>query len=151
MNITEKAAYLKGLADGMNLDSSTGEGKLFAAIIDLLGDVADEIEVLNQNDVELSDELDEFNDELNDIAELFDDLYDDEDEDFDDFEDYYDDEDEDYEFNDDDVFYEVKCPTCEEEITIDEATLMSGSVKCPACGEELEFDVPDFDEDEDEE
>ena len=33
MTITEKTAYLKGLLEGMNIDQTTNEGKLLAAII----------------------------------------------------------------------------------------------------------------------
>ena len=39
------------------------------------------------------------------------------------------------------MLYEVKCPTCGEEITIDEQMLDEGSTVCPNCGEELEFDL----------
>ena len=43
MEITEKVAYLKGLAEGMELDTEKKEGKLLAAIIDVLDDIALEI------------------------------------------------------------------------------------------------------------
>lgn len=153
MSISERAAYLRGLADGLNLDTANGEGKLLAAIIDTIGDIADELEVLTQNSADLSDELDEINDELNDIATLFDDIYDDEDEFYDDedlFDDFGDEEDfddEDY-FDADEYFYSVKCPTCDEEIELDEATLEAGGIICPACGEELEFDIDEEIEEE---
>ena len=74
---------------------------------------------------------------------------DDEDEDYEDYEDYDEDDDE-YDFGDDETLYEVKCPTCGEEITIDEDMLDEGSTVCPNCGEELEFDMED-DEDDDKE
>ena len=38
MEITEKVAYLKGLMEGMELDTEKKEGKLLAAIIDILDD-----------------------------------------------------------------------------------------------------------------
>ncbi|MFR5864763.1 MAG: CD1247 N-terminal domain-containing protein [Acutalibacteraceae bacterium] len=40
MNISEKAAYLKGLISGMEYDVNSREGKLFAGIIDLLEDIS---------------------------------------------------------------------------------------------------------------
>ena len=43
MGISEKVAYLKGLAEGLKLDAESNEGKLFAAIIDVLDSMADEI------------------------------------------------------------------------------------------------------------
>ena len=39
MTISEKSAYLKGLMDGMKLDTESNEGKMIAAIVDLLADV----------------------------------------------------------------------------------------------------------------
>ena len=39
MGISEKVAYLKGLAEGLKLDAESNEGKLFAAIIDVLEDM----------------------------------------------------------------------------------------------------------------
>ena len=36
MTISEKSAYLKGLMDGLNLNTETNEGKMIAAIVDLL-------------------------------------------------------------------------------------------------------------------
>ena len=33
MNITERVAYLKGLAEGMELNTEKGEGKLLSAVI----------------------------------------------------------------------------------------------------------------------
>ena len=39
MDICEKVAYIKGLAEGLALDDSTKEGKVLAAIIDVLGDI----------------------------------------------------------------------------------------------------------------
>ena len=44
MEISEKVAYLKGLAEGLNLDTDSKEGKLIAAIIDVLDDIALELE-----------------------------------------------------------------------------------------------------------
>ncbi len=40
MNVSEKAAYLKGLIEGMNYDKDSNEGKLFAGILDLREDLA---------------------------------------------------------------------------------------------------------------
>ena len=39
MTISEKAAYLKGLMDGLDLDKEKAEGKMIAAIVELMGDV----------------------------------------------------------------------------------------------------------------
>ena len=136
MNISEKAAYLKGLCEGMKLDESTNEGKLLRAIVDLLGDMAREIEDLNENAMDLAEEIDQISDDLADVEDFLEEV---------------DDEDEDDECcccEDDDeepVFYEVTCPKCGTEISLDEEILNYDSFKCPKCGETLEFE---FDEDD---
>lgn len=144
MTTSEKVAYLKGLAEGMELDSETKEGKLFSAIIDILEDLALDIEDLEENALDLSEEIDELSD---DLAEIEDIIYDDEDDD-DDYDDEcgigcccgHDDE---------PIFFEVSCPACENEITIDEDVLGLGAIKCPNCGEILEFELDEDDEEED--
>ena len=79
MEIMEKVAYLKGLAEGMELDTEKKEGKLLAAIIDVLENVALELEDLWDEQVELADGLDAVSDDLEDVEDV---LFDDEDEDF---------------------------------------------------------------------
>ena len=37
MDICEKIAYIKGLAEGLSVDGDSKEGKIILAIIDLLG------------------------------------------------------------------------------------------------------------------
>ena len=149
MTLSEKSAYLKGLMDGLKLDTEKDEGKMIAAIVDMLSDVAETVADLEDVVDTISDELDCIEEDLDNIDDY---LLDEDDEDEDDYEDY-DDEDEDdaeddeYDFGDDEVLYEVKCPTCGEEITIDEQMLDEGSTVCPNCGEEREFDL---EEDEDE-
>ena len=39
MTLSEKSAYLKGLMEGLKLNTESNEGKMIAAIVDLLGDV----------------------------------------------------------------------------------------------------------------
>ena len=77
MKITEKAAYIKGLAEGMQLDANTNEGKLLKVIIELLGDVTREIEDLNENAMDLAEEIDELSDDLADVEETLADWCDD--------------------------------------------------------------------------
>ena len=136
MEIIEKVAYLKGLAEGMELDTEKKEGKLLSAIIALLEDIALELEALWDGEEELADGLDAVSDDLEDVEEL---LFDDEDD--------YEDEDED-DFDEDEECYATPCPTCEEEIVFDVSVLEDGEVICPNCGEKLEFDLTSLDEDE---
>ena len=147
MTISEKSAYLKGLMDGLKLNTESDEGKMIAAIVDLLGDLTRKVTDIEDTTIAISDELDEIEEDLDAIEDF---IMDDEDE-YDDEEDWDDeDEDEDYEegfdFGDEDsTIYEVQC-ICGEVINFDEETLEEGSIICPNCGESLEFDVEEDEE-----
>lgn len=154
MTINEKAAYLKGLMEGLQLDTEKAEGKMIAAMADLLGDLSKKLTNVEDTTIAISDELDEIEEDLDAIEDFImdedEDDYDDddyEDEDFDD----YDDEDfdeEGFDFGDEDTtIYEVKC-VCGNVIAFDEETLEKGSIVCDKCGETLEFTFDDEDEDE---
>ena len=83
MNTSEKVAYVKGLAEGLGYDDTSKEGKILAAILDILEDVAHDIEDLEENAWDLGEAIDQVSD---DLAEIEDVVYDedyDEDEDFD--------------------------------------------------------------------
>jgi len=122
MTVTEKAAYLKGLAEGLGIDAESKEGKLFDAIIDLLDDMALTVSDLEDGLAELSDQVDAVDEDLDALEQ-----------------DFYDDEDEDEEF------YEVTCPGCGDIVCLDEDMLLEGEIDCPNCGEKLEFDFEDCD------
>ena len=137
MGISEKVAYLKGLAEGLALDTESKEGKLIAAIIDVLDNMADEIAVMQDEMVDIEDGLDAVSDDLSEVEESLYEL-DDEDEDEDEEEEEWDDEDEDEEC------FMTTCPECEEEVYFDETVLEDGEVVCPNCGTKLEFDLSDL-------
>ena len=151
MTISEKSAYLKGLMDGLKLNTESDEGKMIAAIVDLLGDMAKRVTDIEETTIAISDELDEIEEDLDAIEDFIMDEEDDDLEDWDDYEDEWD-EAEDYEegfdFGDEDsTIYEVVC-ACGTVINFDEETLEQGSIVCENCGETLEFSL---EEDEDEE
>ena len=150
MTISEKAAYLKGLMDGLDMDVEKAEGKMISAIVELLGDVTKRLTDVEETTIAISDELDEIEEDLDAIEDY---ILDEEDEDYyddeDDFDDYDEDdfEDEGFDFGDEDsTIYEVKC-ACGNVIAFDEETLEEGSIVCDECGETLEFT---FEDDEDE-
>ncbi len=153
MTISEKAAYLKGLMDGLNLDTEKAEGKMIASIVELLGDVTKKLTDIEDTTIAISDELDEIEEDLDAIEDFILDE-EDEDEDFeDDWDDEWDDEDdfeEGFEYGDEDsIIYEVKC-ACGNVINFDEETLEKGSIVCDQCGENLEFSFDDEDEEDEE-
>ena len=148
MTISEKSAYLKGLMDGLKLNTESDEGKMIAAIVDLMGDVTKRVTDIEETTIAISDELDEIEEDLDAIEDYIlddeDDFVDlDEDElDWDD-EDDLDDPEEGFEFGDEDsTIYEVEC-ACGEIIDFDEEVLEKGSIVCPNCGETLEFSLED--------
>ena len=57
MEITEKVAYLKGLAEGLGLDGSTKEGKILSVMIDVLDDIALELQDLQDAQEEMEEGL----------------------------------------------------------------------------------------------
>ena len=148
MEINEKVAYLKGLLEGMELDTTKKEGKLLAAIIDVLEDISLDLEDLWDQTDELMEGLDAVSDDLEDVEDVLFEDDDDEDEDDDEESEYYEDD-----LDDDEDCYATTCPTCEETIYFDESILEDGEVICPNCGEKLEFDLTSLDEEsgEDEE
>lgn len=128
MDICEKVAYIKGLAEGLELDSETKEGKILAAVIDVLGDITEEICDIEDGCDAMLEQIDAVDEDLSAVEEL---IYDDEDDcdcDCDDCCDC------------DDDLYEVECPQCHDVIYLDEDMLADEGITCPNCGTELEFD-----------
>ena len=140
MTTTEKVAYLKGLMEGMKIDTETNEGKLLSVIADILGDMAEDMEDMASDLIDLGEDVDAISDDLSDVEDF---LCDEDEEDWD--EEDWDEEDE--EDDEEPLFFEVTCPACEKTITIDEDVLNLGKIQCPNCGEMMEFE---FDEDDEE-
>ena len=141
MSIGKRVTYLKGLAEGLNLGNDTKEEKLLRVIIEILEDMAVEIEDLADSVVSLDDDVSVLVEDMQDLEDMF---FDDED-----------DEEADCccppppvssakSGNENEgtqhQLYAVECPSCQSEITIDEDVLKKGSIDCPNCGELLEFE-----------
>ena len=151
MTINEKSAYLKGLMDGLKLSTETDEGKMIAAIVELLGDITKKVTDIENTTIAISDELDEIEEDLDAIEDFImdeDDEWDDEEDEDDSWDGWDEDDEEGFDFGDEDsTIYEVEC-ACGEIINFDEETLEEGSIICPNCGETLEFTFEDEEEDE---
>ena len=136
MSVSERIAYLKGLVEGLGISAEdSNEAKVIMAIIDTLEEISLNIEDIEENALDLGEEIDAISEDLADVEDV---IYGEDDEE---------DEDEDYDYDDEDYMYSVKCPTCDNEITVDEGVIDKGSINCPNCGELLEFEVEDEDED----
>lgn len=127
MTISEKVAYLKGLAEGLNLDTEKSkEGKLISVMIGILEEVGLSIEDLEENALALGEEIDVLSDDLADVESVV-------------FEDEEEDEDE----EDEDDYFEVECPNCEEPLIIDDEALAAGDIQCPNCETRFSLDLSD--------
>ena len=135
MNLTEKAAYLKGLMEGLDLDASKKEVKVLNAMYDLLDDLALTVTDLDSDIDQVYDKLDAIDEDLSDIEDVV----------------FDEDEDEcdcDCDCCDCDT-YELTCPACGATVEVDEDTLLSDDFRCPACGEKFEIDFEEDDEEVD--
>ena len=135
MRLTEKAAYIKGLAEGLELDPNDKQTKVLKALIDLVNEMAEEVSDLEQCYDDVCDQIDALDEDLAGVEDLI----------------YEPDEDEDEDYSccscgeNGEAAYEVTCPTCGKVIGLNEDDLGEGGMICPECGETLEFD---YDEDE---
>ena len=130
MTISEKVAYLKGLAEGLDIDvEKSKEGKLISVMIGILEEIGMSIEDLEENNVALGEEIDAISDDLSDVEKV---VFDEDDED-----ECCGCEDE------DDDFFEVECPNCGEQLVIDEDVLEAGTIQCPSCKQKFALDLSD--------
>ena len=152
MKLTEKAAYIKGLADGVAYNKESAEGKLIAALIDMVDAMAKEMEILDDTIDELTDYIEEIDEDLGDVEEC---LCEDDDEcdcDCDDCD--CDDCDgcDCCDCDEDGEFFEIECPSCGEIICFDES-IDPEELICPACHEKFaclvdEEELEELDEEE---
>ena len=135
MTLSEKAAYIQGLAEGLSLDESTKEGKLFAALIDLVGEMADAIGEIDEDLDTLNDYIEEIDEDLGEVEEY---LYDEDDDCDGDCDCCC----EDCDLDED--FFEVECPACGEVICFD-GSVDPEELVCPACNEKFECIIAEED------
>ena len=152
MTNSERAAYIRGLMEGLELDPKAKETKLFNAIIDLLDDLCLSMEEMEDAYDELCGQVDEIDEDLGELEEEFYE-FDEDDCDCDcgcgcDCDCDCDEDDNEWEEEDDDCYFEVTCPTCGDTIELNGAMLDEGSIDCPNCGEKLEFDFDDLEDEE---
>ncbi|MEG0856071.1 MAG: zinc ribbon domain-containing protein [Terrisporobacter sp.] len=121
----EEVAYLRGLAEGLEIESATKEGKMICKIIDVLENMADTLDDMQEDYDELVEYVETVDEDLSDVEEI---LYEEDDDDFDDDDDYDDDE-------DGLSYIEMECPNCGDLVDIDEELLFDDSVDviCPNC------------------
>ena len=130
--ISEKVAYIKGLAKGLKLDTSSDEGKIITALIDVIDDLTDAVDGIAEAHDDLADYVEVIDEDLEELSDEFDDLNDL----LLDFPDY----DFPNEDDEDDDLYEVICPDCGEVYLTDFESFDADDVICPKCGKKFELE-----------
>lgn len=130
MDLNAKAAYIRGLMTGMEFDPASKNGKVIAAMMDLLEEMAATV-------TEHDNALDQVYDELETMDQDLDDLV----------MDLYGEDDQEEEGED---LYEVTCPNCGAVSTVDEETLMDqeSELVCPNCGAAFDIELEGTEEEE---
>ena len=114
----EEVAYLKGLAEGLEISKETKEGKVIHKIVEVLESFADAIVDLEEEQADLIEYVESIDEDLADMEE---DIYEDEDEDSDEVSDF--------------SYVEMECPNCGDLVDIDEDLLYNDEIDviCPNC------------------
>lgn len=120
MNLSEKAAYIRGLAEGLDLEADKKETRVIKEMLELLSEMASDVEDMAADLTELYDAVEEIDEDLSYVEEEV----------YGEFE---------HDFDDD--AYEITCPACHESVVLSEETLMGGDVVCPNCGEKIEIEI----------
>ena len=124
MTISEKVAYIRGLYDGLGLDGEkSAEARILSEVLVVLRQIGGQMDGMDASTSRLFDELDDLRDSVADLESAV--------------------------FDEDDVtdedFFEIPCPTCGEELTVDDEALAAGVVECPACGGKFALSFEDKD------
>ncbi len=120
MSLAEKAAYIKGLADGLDLEADKKEARVIKEMLELLSEMAGDVDDMGADLGELFDVVEQIDE---DLAQLEDEVFGGEPIGF------------------SDEMYEIVCPNCHEAVQLDEEVLIAGDVICPACGEKIEIEI----------
>ena len=144
MHMGEKVAYLKGLAEGLELDGESKNGRMIKGILEVLESMAEVVDELQEDTENISDYVEDLDEDLGDVEEFV----------------YgkksmscpscnhkhkaHDkaDEDDEIDLYDDDVELdepvEIKCPMCGDDIVIELDVLLDNDViVCPNCNKKL--------------
>lgn len=120
MTLSEKAAYIRGLADGLELDADKKEARVIKEMLELMCEMASDVEDMGADLTELYDAVEEIDEDLSMVEEeVYSELG--------------------GHFDDDE--YEITCPNCENTVVLSEDMLLGGDVVCPNCGEKIEIEI----------
>lgn len=142
-SLTDRTAYLRGLAEGMNLTKDKNENKLMLEMLSVMDDMAQKIAELEGDIAELDEYVESIDGDLSDMEEV---LFGDEDDCCD-----CDDEDcEDCSFDENEEL-SIDCPHCGTPMQIKAADIdFDDSPVCPKCGKPFFPDVIEGEDADDE-
>ncbi len=127
--LTEKVAYLKGLAAGAKLNERGDTERILSEVISALDEFARAAEKADAEIKDAGERIDEIDEDLGALES-----------------DFYDGDSDGGECDDSEGEYEVECPRCRDRIILSEETAEKGEIECPNCGAELRFDLNDAEE-----
>lgn len=134
MTITERIAYIQGVADTLDLSSGDKKDQLIRSMIDAMNDMALTISDLESELEALGAQVDEIDEDLGAVEEEF----------------YGDMCDCDECCEEDADYAEVICPACGQEIHVDLDDLEENEpIVCPECGAKLDFELVEEEDEED--
>ena len=145
MSLTEKVAYIKGVISGMQFDTETNEGKIIELIVDFLDDLANDVTDVYESVETLNSYVEEVDEDLGSLEDIV----------YEEIEGGCCDCDDDCGCCDDDCdcdcdcddccddefdFFKVICPSCNEEVYLDNS-IDPSRVFCPSCHNEFSAEV----------
>ncbi|MCI6376755.1 MAG: hypothetical protein MR842_03200 [Clostridiales bacterium] len=141
-NLTDRAAYLRGLAEGMGLNKEKNENKLILEMLSLMDEMAQKVNELDGDVGELEEYVEDIDSDLSDMEDI---LFGDEDDECDGCGDdcdccgEYDDEEE----------LSFDCPHCGKTVQVKAADIdYDESPVCQHCGQPFFTDLEDGDDDQ---
>jgi len=122
-DMSEKVSYLQGLSEGLNITDGSPQGKIISGILNVLNEMADELNKLQVDLVEVREYMESIDDDLLDLEETI-------------FE--------------EDEFMEICCKSCGEKLLIENDIFDDEDcieVICPRCNEVVYINDGSFDYD----
>ncbi len=143
-SLTDRTAYLRGLAEGMSLAKDKNENKLLLEMLSVMDEMAQKISEMDMDIAELDEYVESIDGDLSDMEEV---LFGDGDEDL------YDDEDDDEEMGfDGDEELSFDCPHCGNPMRLKAADIdFDQSPVCPKCNKPFFPDVMEGEDGDEEE
>ena len=137
MTISEKVAYIQGLFDGLKLDTEkSGEARILSEVLDVLHEVGQQLDGMDAAMDQFDEELDTLGGTVAELEEAVFDGADGQDDGFGGLDGGEEEED----------FFEIPCPTCGEDLVVDDEALAAGLVDCPVCGGKFALSFEDEDD-----